>query len=191
MLQKFLSFKKSNLPVSFNNVVFKTTFLQSDLRQTNHINLPGTSGGAVASGGMWALCRSVMDAACNGTLGPKPRQAGEAQHLAAEPQRSSGTLASQGQFSVCAPPTHHLFSVYVPRPCTCSLSTSHHLSPALTIGPDQARGSCLVNNDLLEMQKNIKNYRRLLSLLPAGTNHSRIIALTRKNDHTVESLLKR
>ncbi|KAF3859311.1 hypothetical protein F7725_021710 [Dissostichus mawsoni] len=40
-----------------------------------------------------------MDAACNGTLGPKLRQAGEAKTLVSEPPRISGTLASQGQFS--------------------------------------------------------------------------------------------
>lgn len=71
--------------------------------------------------------------------------------------------------------------------CVCALHeyalppypTSYHLSPELTISPHQAKGSCLINGDSFQIQ-NIKNYYRLLSLLPAGTNHSCFIALTRK-----------
>lgn len=46
------------------------------------------------------LCCRVMDAGGNRTLGPKKiGKQGRQKHLATEPPRSSGTLASQGQYS--------------------------------------------------------------------------------------------
>lgn len=127
----------------------------------------------------------MIDAACNGTLGPNLGPAGKAKHLANRAPEELGDVSLSR--------TVHSLSLYLLCPCinsVCALlqvwlpfPTSYHLPAALTISPDQAKGGgggdLPLAQQLISFAKH-KNYYPLLSLLPAGSNHSRFIALTRK-----------
>lgn len=127
----------------------------------------------------------MIDAACNGTLGPNLGPAGKAKHLANRAPEELGDVSLSR--------TVHSLSLYLLCPCihrVCALHqvwlpfpTSYHLPAALTISPDQAKGGgggdLPLAQQLISFAKH-KNYYPLLSLLPAGSNHSRFIALTRK-----------
>lgn len=96
---------------------FHHLLLFSRVKQ-NRINLPFTGEGVDVSCVMAALRRRVMDAARNVDIGAKTESSGQRETSGRwSPQRSSGTLASQGQ--VTQPSTSSVQSVCVCAAWTC------------------------------------------------------------------------
>lgn len=106
------------------------------------------------------------------------QNSGKAKHLATEPPRISGTLASQGQLSQSVQPnTSSVQCVCVLHVCKCGFPIPHFLS-SLSSTRNQYRPveSCLSNNNSFQIQ-NRKNHFRYLLLKPITAVLS---AMTRK-----------